>query len=253
MLIDWFTVIAQVVNFLILVWLMKRYLYQPILKALAAREQRIAASLSDADAKMNEAVREREEYTRKNVEFDRQRADLMYKVQDEAQSERNRLYETARKEADEFRGKLQGKLDGEYNNLRDSIRHRTREEVFAIARKTLADLAGATLEERMTEVFIGRLQGLGSEEKARLAALLKSSDIPVVVRSAFDLATAQRDAIEAAIRTTLASKAPVRFETVPDLVSGIEFNMQGQKIAWSIGDYLASLEKDAIELFRAKD
>jgi F-type H+-transporting ATPase subunit b len=253
MLIDWFTVIAQVVNFLILVWLMKRFLYQPILKALAAREQRIAASLADADAKMTEAAREREEYMRKNVEFERQRAEVMYKVQDEAQNERNRLYETARKDAEEFRGKLQSKLDSEYSNLRDSIRHRTRDEVFAIARKTLGDLAGITLEERMTEVFIGRLQGLGSAEKARLAALLKSPDTPLVVRSAFDLAAAQRNAIETAIRDAFACKAPVRFETVPDLVSGIELNMQGQKIAWSIGDYLASLEKDAIELFRVKD
>jgi F-type H+-transporting ATPase subunit b len=57
MLIDWFTVVAQAVNFLILVWLMKRYLYQPILKALDAREQRIAAELADADAKKAEAQR----------------------------------------------------------------------------------------------------------------------------------------------------------------------------------------------------
>jgi len=250
MLIDWFTVIAQVVNFLILVWLMKRYLYQPILKALAAREQRIAASLADADTKMNEAAREREEYTRKNVAFDRERAAVMFKAQDEAGKERNRLFETARNDADKFRDKLQGKLNGEYNQLRDSIRHRTRDEVFAIARKTLTDLAGTTLEERMAEVFISRLQGLGSAEKARLAALLKSPDMPVVVRSAFDLVPAQRAAIEAAIRETLDGKVPVRFEVVPDLVSGIELNMQGQKVAWSIGDYLASMEKDAIDLLR---
>ncbi|HUW00324.1 MAG TPA: F0F1 ATP synthase subunit B [Gallionella sp.] len=253
MLIDWFTVTAQAVNFLILVWLMKRYLYQPILKALAAREQRIAASLADADAKMSEAARERGEYTRKNVEFERERAAVMFKAQDEAGNERNRLFEAARNDADEFRDKLQGKLNGEYNRLRDSIRHRTRDEVFAIARKTLTDLAGTTLEQRMAEVFIGRLQGLGDAEKAGLAALLKSPDMPFVVRSAFDLATAQRAAIEAAIRTSLASNAPVRFEIVPELVSGIELNMQGQKIAWSIGDYLASMEKDAIDLLRAHD
>jgi F-type H+-transporting ATPase subunit b len=253
MLIDWFTVIAQVVNFLILVWLMKRFLYQPILKALDAREKRIAASIADAAAKVADAVKEREEYKRKNTEFDRERAAVMFKAQDEAGNERNRLFEVARNDSDAFRDKLQGKLNGEYNQLRDSIRHRTRDEVFTIARKTLTDLAGATLEERMTEVFIARLQGLSGEEKVRLAAMLKSPDTPVVVRSAFDLAIAQRAAIEAAINTTLASKVPVRFEAVPDLVSGIELNMQGQKIAWSIGDYLASLEKDAIELFRVKD
>jgi F-type H+-transporting ATPase subunit b len=253
MLIDWFTVVAQAVNFLILVWLMKRFLYQPILNALDAREKRIAASLADADTKMTEALKEREEFSRKNAEFDRQRAAVMFKAQDEAGQERNRLFEIARNDADAFRDKLQGKLNGEYNQLRDSIRHRTRDEVFAIARKTLADLAGATLEERMAEVFIARLQGLSDEEKARLAAMLKSPDMPVVVRSAFDLVPAQRAAIEAAIRKTLAGETPIRFEIVPDLIGGIELNLQGQKVSWSIGDYLASLEKDAIELFRVKD
>ena len=48
MLIDWFTVAAQVLNFLILVWLMKRFLYQPVLNAIAAREAKIAAELKDA-------------------------------------------------------------------------------------------------------------------------------------------------------------------------------------------------------------
>jgi len=253
MLIDWFTVVAQVVNFLILVWLMKRFLYQPILKALDAREKRISASLADADTKMAEALKEREAFTRKNAEFDRQRAELMYKAQDEAGKERNRLFEAVRKDADEFRDMLQGKLNGEYNNLRDSIRHRTRDEVFAIARKTLADLAGTTLEERMAEVFIVRLRGLSSEEKARLAAMQKAPDMTVVVRSAFELAPAQRAAIEAAISDSLAAKAPVQFEIVPGLIGGIELIMQGQKVAWSIADYLASLEKDAFELLRAHD
>jgi F-type H+-transporting ATPase subunit b len=48
MLIDWFTVVAQVLNFLILVWLLKRFLYRPILNAIDVREKRIAAEVADA-------------------------------------------------------------------------------------------------------------------------------------------------------------------------------------------------------------
>ncbi len=60
MLIDWFTVVAQALNFLILVWLLKRFLYKPILDALDAREKRIAGKLADADAKQLEAIMERD-------------------------------------------------------------------------------------------------------------------------------------------------------------------------------------------------
>ena len=96
MLIDWFTVIAQVVNFLILVWLLKRFLYRPILNAIDAREKRIATELADADAKKAEAIKERDEFQHKNEEFDRQRAALLSQATDEAKAERQRLFDEAR-------------------------------------------------------------------------------------------------------------------------------------------------------------
>lgn len=249
MLIDWFTVIAQALNFLILVWLLKRFLYKPILNALDAREKRIAAELADADEKRAKAKMEREEYQRKNEEFDQQRAALLSKAAGEAAAERQRLLDEVRKDSEALRAKLQNTLMNEYQVLREEIARRTRAEVFAIARKALEDLAGASLEERMVEVFVRRLRELGSEEKGRLASAL-ASPVPAFVRSAFDLAPAQRAAIEAAVRETLAAEIQVNFELAPDLVSGIELSMQGQKVAWSIADYLASLERGVNDLLK---
>ena len=107
MLIDWFTVGAQALNFLILVWLMRRYLYKPILHAIDEREKRIAAELADADAKRVEAKKDRDEFQHKNEEFDQQRAALMSKATDEAKAERLRLIDEARKAADALTAKRQ--------------------------------------------------------------------------------------------------------------------------------------------------
>lgn len=252
MLIDWFTVIAQAVNFLVLVWLMKRFLYQPILKALDARERRIAAELADAGAKEAEAEAAREEFRRKNEEFDRQRDGLLNKATDEAAAEHRRLFDEIRKDADSLRDKLQDKLSGEYQSLHEEITRRTQAEVFAIAHKTLSDLAGASLEERIVEVFIHRLRELDSSEQARLAAMLAAPDIPVIVRSAFELPQPQRASVEETIKTTLGTKNPVCFETVPNLIGGIELVMHGQKVAWSIADYLAAMEKELAVLLKAQ-
>ena len=68
------------------------------------------------------------------------------------------------------------------------------------------------------------------------------------VHSAFDLPPAQRSAIESAVKETFAPDAHVQFETAPELVSGIELSTNGHKVAWSIADYLATLEKSAGEL-----
>src|SRR5450631_2538240 len=121
MLIDWFTVAAQVVNFLILVWLLKRFLYRPILDAIDAREKQIAKELADADAKKAEAQKERDEFQRKNEEFDQQRAALLTKATDEANAERQRLLDETRKAADALSAKRHESLRNDAQILNQAI------------------------------------------------------------------------------------------------------------------------------------
>lgn len=253
MLIDWFTVGAQALNFLILVWLMKRFLYKPILHAIDAREKRIAAELADADAKKAEAQKERDEFQHKNEEFDQQRAALLSKATDEAKAERQQLLDEARKAADALSAKRGETLRNDARTLSQAVGRRTQEEVFAIARKTLADLATTSLEERMGEVFTRRLREMDGKAKSSFGQALKTASEPAIVRSAFDLPTEQRAAIQNALNETFSAAIRLRFETAPDLVSGIEVTTNGQKVAWSIAAYLASLEKGIGELLKGKD
>ena len=174
--IDWFTVVAQTINFLILVWLLKRFLYKPILHAIDEREKGIAAQLAEAEAKKAEAQRERDDFQHKNEAFDQQRAALMKNAEDEAKGERQRLLDGARKDADALRAKRQDALRDEQRNLGQEIARWTQKEVFAVSRKTLADLATTSLEERMVDVFIHRLSALTGAAKEELAAALKVLD-----------------------------------------------------------------------------
>ena len=248
MLIDWFTVIAQVINFLILVWLLKRFLYKPILNAVDAREKKVADELKNADAKEAEAQKEKDEFKHKNEEFDQQRNALLNKAKEEAKAERQRLFEEVRKEASDLRAKQQEALRNEEHNLSQEIGHRTRQEVFNIARKVLTDLAGTSLEERTVDVFAQRLHNLKDEEKKQIASALSTSSSQMLIRTAFDLPQAQHDSIKKTIKETLGIETQPRFETSPDLVSGIELTADGQKVAWSIEDYLTSMQKSIDEL-----
>ena len=252
MLIDWFTVGAQVLNFLILVWLLKHFLYKPILNAIDAREKRIASELADADAKKSEAQKERDDFQNKNKVFDQQRSALLSKAADEAKAERERLLAEARKDADNLRALQAVALRNDQKRLGSAITNLAKQEVFGIARKTLADLATVSLEERMGEVFTRRLREMDGKAKALLGAALKSSSEPAVVRSTFDLGAAQRAAIQNALNETFSAEIHVRFETSPDLISGIELTTNGQKVAWSIADYLCALEEGVGELLQNK-
>jgi F-type H+-transporting ATPase subunit b len=247
-LIDWFTVGAQALNFVVLVWLMKRFLYKPILDAIDAREKRIAAELADAAAIKAEADRERDEFQRKNEEFDQQRAALLSKATEEAKAERQRLLDDARKAAGALSVKRQEALRNDARRLNQAITRRTQHEVFAIARKALTDLATTSLEERLGEVFTRRLREMDGKVKDALGKALKAASGPALVRSAFDMPVEQRAAIQNALNGTFSAEIRVQFETAPDVISGIELTTDGHKVAWSIADYLASLEKGVGEL-----
>jgi F-type H+-transporting ATPase subunit b len=250
MLIDWFTVGAQALNFLILVWLMRHFLYKPILNAIDAREKLIATELADAASKKAEAQKEREEFQLKNEEFDRQRSALLSKAADEAKAERQRLIDEARKAADALSAKRREGLETDAHNLSQAISLRTQQEVFAITRKALTDLATTSLEERVGEVFTRRLRDMDGGAKGIMGAALKTAPEPAVVHSAFDLPESQRAAIQNAVNETFSADIHLRFETNPGLVGGIELCANGQKVAWSISDYLESLAKGVGELLK---
>ena len=116
MLIDWFTVVAQTVNFLVLVWLLKRFFYRPILNAIDAREQRIAAALAEADAKKLAGDQEREEFQRKTHELEQPCAAILSQALDEAQAERQRLIAAAHEDAAKWRVKWEETVENGIEN-----------------------------------------------------------------------------------------------------------------------------------------
>lgn len=247
MLIDWFTVGAQVLNFIILVWLMKRFLYKPILDAIDARETRIASDLADAAATKAAAEQERDEIRNRNDIFDRERAGLLRRATDGARAERERLLDAARAEADARMAKSRDSSNTDAADFLAALRRKTQAEVFAVARRTLGDLAATELEQCVVAVFLARLRSLDSASKARLAQALADAGESALVRSAFALAPAQHAEIRRAIKETVSRDVPLHFETAPDLVCGIELATAGQKVAWSIDAYLGAMERSVGE------
>ncbi len=248
MLIDWFTICAQMVNFIILVWLMQHFLYKPILHAIDAREKIIATKISDAEAEKTEAKKEFDKFQAKNDTFDKQRNDLLKKAQDEAKAESQRIVNEARKESEDLRKQRLSALQREQQLLNETISRKTREEVFSVSRKVLQDLAGIALEEQMSEAFMQQLRDLDGEKKEELAKILTKSSESSVISSAFALSDKQRNAIEQILNEMFSDKIHVCFETKPELICGISLTTNGQKIAWSISDYLISLDSSVKEL-----
>jgi F-type H+-transporting ATPase subunit b len=242
MQINWFTVIAQVVNFLILVWLLRRFLYKPILDAIDERENKITSQLNEAEVKRAEAIKAKGEFIQKNELFDQQKDERMNSVLNEVKDTKHKLLEEARNEANTLRKKLEATYKDMQESAHGEIAKMTQQEVFAIVRKTLADLSSVSLEEQSTLVFISKLKDLNEEERKQFIEAFNTEDPYILVQSTFDLHEQMQSDIVTILNEILGVEANIQFKTSPDLISGIELSTSGYKVAWSISEYLNSLE-----------
>lgn len=249
MAIDWFTVLAQAINFLVLVWLLKRFLYHPILNALDARELRIAKTLADAADKEKQAQQERDLFLHKNQQLDQQSEKLLQTATTAANAEARRLLEKARQVAADLCVQQQATFQKQQQSLSAELTKKTQQEVFAITRKTLKDLADIGLEEQILRVFLSQLDELDENSKATFISALSKNNT-VLVRTTFALQPALQSALSKALTESFATSITIRFETDPDVVSGIELYIDGQKLAWSIAQYIDSLEQHFRQLVR---
>lgn len=248
MLIDWFTVIAQAINFLILIGLLKHFLYQPILDAIDAREERIALALKEADEKKAETQKERDLLARKNEEFNQQRSALLKKVMDEANSERSQFLNEARKEAEDIREQWKEALRNEQSKLSQEIILKIHQEIFSIAKKLMSELANAKFQEQMVDVFLSHLREQHQEIKKMIKFESKSASNLIQIRSAIALSSAMIKDLEKELHELVGAKVSIKFETEENLISGIECIMNGKKMAWSVTDYLNALQ-NKVEAF----
>ena len=244
MKINWFTVIAQVINFLILVWLLKKFLYKPVLEAIDAREKKIVARLEDAKKKKDEAKKEQEDFAEKNKQFDAQKKELMDKAIADANVQKDKLMADAKAAVDALQTKQQKSLADMQATLKRDLAQKTQQEVFRISRKVLTDLSSVDLEEQTTKLFISRLEQLTPEEKQAFIDAFKKDTKSVLIQTSFELHKKQQTAIKKAVDEILGKETEFEFKTAHEIISGIELSANGYKLAWSISAYLDSLQNN---------
>jgi F-type H+-transporting ATPase subunit b len=235
MLIDPFVVIAQIINFLILVALLKRFLYKPITQAMETRAQRIERQLAAAASKEQDAEAEKELYLQKQQELARQKQEWLEEAKQEVELEKERLTQSAIAEVDVMRSQWYQGFERDRQKLVKEIRDRLSHQVTLATRKALSDLANADLEGQVVEMFIARLKAI------RPAPVAKPHHL-ITIGSSFIISDKQKERLTTAIHQQIAIDAEVKFEINEDLICGIKLRDRGYKISWNVEHYLTELE-----------
>lgn len=248
MLIDWFTVIAQIINFVILIWLMKKFLYQPILHAIDEREKRVADALADADAKDKQAEELRITFQQKNAELAEHSAEMLKKADDETALARQKMLVAAQAEAAELRKAQLLTLQKESERQHQAIKEQIQQEVLAIARQALQDMAEVSLDEQILRLFLQRLRSMDEKEKGDWRSRIQQGVPAVQFHSSWELSPQQKQQLHDALKDEFAVDIEINYTLAPKLVSGVELISQGYKMAWNIADYLNSLQNNLLEI-----
>ena len=249
MLIDWFTVGAQVLNFLVLVYLLKRFLYGPIIRAMDERERKIALSLEQAQEKRNAAEQERARYEEKNRQLDGQRSELLSAIKHDVEETRKTMKHEVRTEVEGVRANWYEALDREKDAFLRDLQHRVGEHAYALARRALQELADMDVETHIARVFEARLRNLKEEEGEKLRQAVGQSQGKALLQTAFPMPQDAVQGISSFLESFSTGPVDLTLETTPDVICGIELIVHGHKIAWSLAEYLESLETDLSRAF----
>jgi F-type H+-transporting ATPase subunit b len=237
MTIDWITVSAQIVNFLILVWLLKHFLYQPILRAMGKRENHIRQRLTEADDREHKADEQIHRYQEKQQALEKDQDAVLNQAKQDAEEEKKQLLQKARQEVDEIRRNWQRQANEEKNEFLANLSRQSADAFQAMARKALRDLADAELEERIIHIFLQRLNTLDQSTKQ----ILSDSDENICVTSSFELDDSQRESITKVIHDVIGGNVNVDFLQSDDLLCGIELTRSGQELSWNLAKYLEDI------------
>jgi len=238
--LDWSTILLEIVNFLVLVWILKRFLYQPVLDVIARRKAAIDESIAGADAKSKEADSLKAQYENRLADWERERAGARETLAHELDAERQRrlaeLEENLAAEREKARVADERRL-GEFQRRAEE---RAVAQGARFAAKLLDRLNGPELDARLVALA---LEGLGGLEERRCAELRAgASDArEIEVQSARDLDPASRQAIEAAIAKLLGSSPAFRYRVDPALVAGVRVQLGPWVLRASLQDELQGL------------
>ncbi len=243
-MIDWFTVFAQIFNFLILVFLLKRFLYGPIIAAIDKREEKISARIKDAEQKRHDAEEEKDKYRKKNEDFEKQRADMHAQMKEETESQKKQLLEDSRQEITDIKTRWNESIMQERDVFLRNLRRRVVDQVYTITRQALADLSTTDIQQHIVNVFIKKIDEFNETNGGKITDVLQDSASEITIATSFELSGDQRQSILQVVSEHQVEKKNVKFIVSDNIICGIELRKNGYVIGWNLEDYLNSLEKD---------
>ena len=258
MIIDWYNVIFQIINFLVLVFLLRRFLYGPIIRAMDEREKKIMEREEKAAREREEAEKEARQYREQKEELEQKEDEIIEEAREKAEQEKHELVNEAREEVEETRRRWEEAFEREKETFTSELRRRIGQQACLVASRCLEDLADSRLEELTWDLFLEKVKDLPEEEISELKGAITSDDGKVVLLSAFEPTEEKVEKLQQALQNLQdgfanksgkesVKKVKLELKTDQNLICGLELSAGGYRVAWSMESYLEEVEKQILK------
>ena len=237
MLIDWFTVFAQIINFLVLIFLLKRFLYGPITRAMEERKKKIATAIEQADNAKKKAKQYSEELALEKQNFLEAKEQKLAEVRKEIRKKQDKKLKEARLEVENLRQTWMNQLTEDKAAFLRNLKVEVTSQVMRIGEKVLRDLANEKLERQIITVFLKKVSKDDFFQSQAISGKL-------LIQSGFKLDNEQSEFIGRQLSECFKEAQTIQFQVIEEIGIGIRIKAGDQKVEWNLTNYLGGLEKE---------
>jgi len=236
--LNWTTFLLEIINFLVLVWILKRFLYQPVLDVIEKRRHAIESGISEAKRLQSEAESLKDQYSGRLGEWEAERRSLRDAMSHEIDDERARRL--AALESELSRAKEKARVADERQRLKEkrSTEQLALEQGAAFASRLLEQTSGPDLEKRFVSLLIEGLSGLSARASTGLREQWGAAPEAIEVESAYALDEPQRARLIAALKDLTGLSVPVHFAEDESLLAGLRITIGAFVLAANVRDEL---------------
>ena len=245
--LNWSTFLLEIINFLILVWILKHFFYKPVLNVIARRRRGIEKSMSDANTLHEDAEALRVQYENRLTEWEVERQAAQSSLDKEIETERTQRMEALRTTLDEEREKTRVIEQRALEASRLHAEETALAQGAQFSARLLSLAAGPELEQRLLDLLLKELTSLPSERLSTLRTAVGKTADRVLVASAWPLDDATRLSLERTLASVLAVAPPFHYEQDKDLLAGLRVTMGSWVLRANLQDELKSFSELAHE------
>lgn len=229
--LSWTTFILEIINFLVLIWILKRFLYKPVLDVIARRRTSIEQSLNDAKKVHAEAEDLQHKYEGRLAEWEDEQQLAREALSEKLEQERTRQLSTLQEELEQEREKYHAAAQRRLEDTRQQIEQTAMEHGGQFATRLLESASGPETESRLTELLITEMSQLSEERINNLRNHAGNNIETIEVTSAYPIPDDQRQRLKQALGTIIHGKPVINFNQDETLIAGLRIHLG----AWVLG------------------